>query len=305
MLTEAEALAFYETTGQWSADEESQLTGLQDDIQKLKRGLLDHLFQPERLSQVRATLRRAEKVLVEKWHKRDALLMETAEKFADMAQQRYTIGRVTETEDGESVWPTTASFEMCSDNTLINHLVHHYYVGSRPPERVIREVARTDPWRTLWLQSKHVHQLFDNPPVAWSAAQSDLVRWTQIYDFVYESLDRPGEQIINDDDLLDSWLIRQSDKAGEQAKQRENDALAKAGGRNSRQGGRNETFIVTDQRGAKRVYEMNDAKSRRIVQQTQKYVQQHGTVKESDLPQSKAEMRQLAAEEFRKRVGST
>jgi hypothetical protein len=303
MLTEAEALTFYETTGQWSAEEENQIKGLQDDIHKLKRGLLDYLFQPDRMDHFRNMLRRAEKVLVEKWHKRDALLAETAERFAEMAQQRYIIGRVTETEDGVPVWATTTAFEACPDNRLINQLVHHYFVGSSPSESVIRELARTDPWRTLWLESKHVHQLFDGPPTAWSAAQNDLARWTQIYDYVYDSFDRPNEQIVNDDDLLDSWLIRQSDKANDQITQRENEALTKTGGRPGR-GGRTETFIVTDQRGARRVYEMNDATSRRIVQQTQKFVQQRGVVKEAELPQSQAEMRQLAVDAFRKRAGS-
>lgn len=52
------------------------------------------------------------------------------------------------------------------------------------------------------------------------------------------------------------------------------------------------------------MYELNDASSRRIVKQTQRFVQERGTVKETELPQSQLEMRMLATEEFRKAMGN-
>lgn len=301
-LTEEEALEFFNVNGQWTATDQQQLEGIQDDIRKMKRGLLDYLFQLDKLEQIRETIRRAEKVLVERWQVRDGLLKETAEHYAIVAQQRYIVGRVTCTDHGDPLWPTVDSFDACSDLALIRHLVDVFYVHSRLSEKVLREIARTDPWRPRWVTSKRSGQLFEAAPHCWSSNQADLVRWSNLYDMVFEAYERPSEQVVNDDDLLDSWLIRQSEKATEQTKKRESESLLKGvkdGGK-----GRQEVFVLSDRAGAQRVYELNDAASRRIVRQTQNFVQERGTVKEAELPQSQMEMRMLATEQFRQAMGS-
>ncbi len=302
LLTEDEALDFFNANGHWTATDQQQMDGVQDDIHKLKRGLLDYLFQVEKLEQIRQTIRRAEKVLVKKWRTREGLLRETASRYALLAQQQFIIGRITHTEDGRPLWPTQDSFDACADISLIRHLVDFYYVQSRLSEDVVREISRTDPWRGRWVASKKSGQIFETPAHSWSPNQTDLVRWSNLYDMVFEAFERPSEQVINDDDLLDSWLIRQSDKTSEQSKKRETESLlqgVKSGGK-----GRQEVFVVSDRAGAQRVYELNDASSRRIVKQTQKFVQERGMVKETELPQSQLEMRMLATEEFRKAMGN-
>lgn len=302
LLTENEALDFFNETGQWTATDQQQLDGIQEDLHKMNRGLLDYLFQVEKLEQVRQTIRRAEQALVERWRMRESLLHETAGHYALVAQQRFIIGRITCSEDGQPLWPTQESFDACGELDLIGHLVEFYYIQSRVSERVIREIARTDPWRGRWVAAKATGQIFETPPYSWSPNQTDLVRWSNLYDMVFEAYERPSDQVINDDDLLDSWLIRQSDKSSAQSKKRESESLlqgVKNGGK-----GRQEVFVVSDRVGARRVYELNDANSRRIVKQTQKFVQERGTVQEIELPQSQMEMRMLATEEFRKAMGT-
>lgn len=294
LTTEAESLRFRCGTGEWSEQEEHQLEGLQDDIQKMKRGLLDLLFKVEQLEKLRATIRRAEAILIEKWTKRELLLAETAERYAETAQQRYIIGRVTQHFDGAPYWPTEQDFEACEDPSLVQHLVNHYFCTSRLSEGVIRDLARTDPWRSIWAAAKLTHTLFEGPPGAWTHNQSALVRWSHIYDVVYESTERPSEQVIEDDDLLDSWIIRQNEKVSDYAKKRESETLlgVTAQGGNGRQ----EVFVVADSAGAKRVYEMNDYHGRRIVQTTQQTASARGEVKDAQLPHAQNEIRTKAME---------
>src|SRR5690606_37527210 len=111
---------------------------------------------------------------------------------------------------------------------------------------------------------------FRRPPTEWSYNQNELSRWSYIYDIVFESMDRPSEQVVEDDDLMDSWLIRQSERVASQTKKRESESvLGQAGGGKN---GRNEMFVVADAKGAQRVYDLNDPSARGLVKQTQQFV---------------------------------
>jgi frataxin-like iron-binding protein CyaY len=290
-LSETEALQLRCDTGEWSEAEEKQIKGLQEDIHKLKRGLLDYLFKVEQLEKIRGTIRRAEQTLIEKWLKRESLLNETASHYAEMAQQRFIVGRVTMTSDCQPYWPTEEDFDACTDTALVEHLLNQYFFASRFNEEVIRELARTDPWRSIWMASKHTGILFDGPPGAWSSNQIQLIRWSHIYDVVYESSERPSDVVIEDDDLLDSWIIRQNEKASDYAKKTESQRLL---GDVKDRDGRQEVFVVADAEGAKRVYEMNDAQARRVVRTTQEIAANRGEIKDADLPHSQMEIRMKA-----------
>lgn len=298
-MTETEALAFARETARWSVEEDEQIKDLHENIRKLVRGLLDYLFRLQELEKIRAAIRLTERKLTELYVKRAGLLHETVEQYATTAQQRHIISRVTETDDGKPFWPTEEAFGACTDLPLIARLVEFYFAGSRIEEAVIRELARTDPWRSIWAVVKERGQLFSGEVCSWSLSQAELARWSRIYDMVYESMERPSELVIDDDDLLDSWLIRQSEKIADGAKQKESERIV---GAQAGKPGRNEVFIVADQKGAKRVYDLNDARGRRIVQQTQAVVAERGTVREVDLPQSQQELRGIAVADLRRTV---
>ena len=120
----------------------------------MRRGLLDYLFQIEKLEQIRSTIRRAEKALMDRFIEKMGFLAETAEQFALMAQQRSIIGRVTFTSEGRRLWPTQEAFDACEAVAAINHLSNVYFGSSRLSESTIRELARSEPWRTHWNSAK-------------------------------------------------------------------------------------------------------------------------------------------------------
>lgn len=278
----------------WSSDKEVEIEGLQKDIYTIRRGLLDFLFNTTKLEKARSLLRRAETALIERLNQRHLLLQNSAEAHAEICQQRYLIGQITESEDGERFWQTTQEFDNCSDEALITQLCEAFFQRSRVPIILIRELARSQQWRMYWEIAKNTNDLFNNPVSSWSLNQRELAYWSTIYDSVYGAFERPSKDIIQDDDLLDSWFIRQGEKIDSQTQ--------KGMTPKSNKPGRNEEFIMADRDGAKRIYEMNDPGTRAKIKARQKLLNQQGTIREQDMPDSQREMRQQLMEMQRKHV---
>lgn len=280
--------------GRWSIATEEEMAGLEKDIHTIRRGLLDLLFNKTKLEQARSLLRRAEKALIDRLYQKHNLLQNSAEAHAEVCQQRYLIGRIAETEDGNLVWPTEEEFDDCDDNELITQLCELFFQRSQLSVRTIREIARSNTWRTYWEVAKTSHDLFGGPISGWSLNQRELAYWSTIYDSVHAAFERPSKDVIVDDDLLDSWFIRQSEKI-------ESKTQTGMAPQPPKQG-RNEQFIMADREGAKRVYNMNDPAARARVKAKQKVISQRGIVREQDMPESQNEMRQQLAERQRKHV---
>ncbi len=278
----------------WSQNKEIEIEGLKKDIHTIRRGLLDFLFNTTKLENARSLLRRAEKALIERLNNKHILLQNSAEAQAEICQQRYLIGQITETENGEKLWPTTKEFDECQDNELITQLCESFFQKSRISISLIRELARSQQWRTYWDIAKNTNDLFDHSVSSWSLNQRELAYWSTIYDSVYGALERPSREIIEDDDLLDSWFIRQGEKIDSKV---QTDIAPK-----SNKPGRNEEFIMADRDGAKRIYNMNDPKVRAQIKAKQKLLGQHGVIREQDMPDSQREMRQQFVEKQRSHV---
>jgi len=292
--SEEEILIDLIALGRWNIETEDEIAGLEKDIHTIRRGLLDFLFNKTKLEQARSLLRRAENALINRFYHKHNLLQNSAEAYAEVCQQRYLIGRITETESGNLFWPTETDFDECSDSELITQLCEIFFQKSRLSISIIREIAKSNVWRTYWEITKTVHDLFDGPVSGWSLDQRELAYWSTIYDSVHAAFERPSKDIIVDDDLLDSWFIRQ----GEKIESKTQTGMAPQ----PLKPGRSEQFIMADREGAKRVYDMNDPIVRVKLKARQKVIREKGAVREQDMPDSQGEMRQQLMEKQRKHV---
>ncbi len=296
---EDQAIVDYIMIGQWSIEQEEQIEGIREDIHKIKRGLLDLLFKVKQLEQARTLLRRAEQALLERILKRQKLLTSTAESHALMVSQRYLIGQITRLENGDRFWLSDEIFDDSESFTLIDNLCVIFFKTSRISVGAMRCIAKSQYWRSIWMASQKSGDLFGKPTSQLSENQRELVNWSCVYDNVYESYERPEKDIIEDDDLLDSWFIRQGEKIEDKCKKHSGD---RAASQSKRKGGRNEQFIFADEEGANKVYGMNDAVARKNIQIKQRLVAEQESIKEQHMPDSQQEMRQIAVQELRKHV---
>lgn len=301
VLTEAEMLASLVEFGQWSEKKKQEIEGIRQDIHNIRRGLLDFLFQRDKLEKARKLLRIAELALTERLIARQELVKTSAETQALLDQQRYLISRVTETEDGSPYWLSSETFGEETNIALVQRLCRVFFEISIPTS-TIRKIARSGLWRAIWGAAKQFGHVFGKDLSEWSNAQRELVHWSIAYDNVYDAYERPSEDVIEDDDLLDSWFIRQHEKMEARTNKAAGENQTK--GKSPRKGGRNEQFIMADIEGAKRIYDMNDPMSRVKIRARQKVLQEKGSVKEQHMPDSQREMRQQLVEMQRKHVKS-
>jgi len=298
MMMEEELLLHKIDMGEWDRKTDLEITGISTDIQKMKRGLIDLWFNKTQLEQTRATIRKAERAMLTRLMMKSDLLVSSAEAHAKMRQQRFLISRITKTLDDELLWATEKEFDDSSESILINRLCRHYFGLSHCETKVLRELARTSPWRQFWKGCDAI-DIFGCPANQWTYNQRELVAWSNTYDSIYEAYQRPPKEVIDDDDLVDSWLMKESEKMDEKSKGDLSSSVLPA---SSNKNGRQEVFVMSDEEGAKNVYAMNDPISRAKVKAQQKVVQRHGKIQDQNLPESQQQIRQKAMQERSQKV---
>jgi hypothetical protein len=113
-----------------------------------------------------------------------------------------------------------------------------------------RTIAKSGLWRSFWNIGKT--KVFGNGVSEWTEEQLTLVGYSMMYDTVYEHPEKPPDNVINDDDMLDGWMILQRRNIEKSKKQ--DDILKNDNKLNKAQ----EVFIFTDsQEGIEEVMSMN------------------------------------------------
>lgn len=304
MSTEDALLEEYIGNGILPASIQIEIDGLKKDIHEIKRGLISLIFQREKLERARSMLRSAEKALTERLETKQAALSSAAETHSLMCKQRYLISQITYLPNGKLFWKNQKDFDDYTNINLINSLCTYFFQNSRLSHSVMRSVSRSDVWKPIWSTAKGSFDIFGKSILELSENQTELLYWSQVYDNVNGAYERPPTEIIEDDDLLDSWFIQQSEKIEARTNKGLGENVLSGANKGSRKGGRQECFVVADQEGAKAVYKLNDVSSRIKVKAKQKIVANEGQVKEQHMADSQQEMRQIAAQQYKKNIGN-
>jgi hypothetical protein len=153
-------------------------------------------------------------------------------------------------------------------------------------EEVMRELARTEPWRNFWACRQE--GLFGVPVSDYSQEQLRLVGYSLFFDSIYEHAKCPSQEIIADDDVLDGWLILQRrEREKEQIKLMGDEKVGNDKIRNSQ-----EVYLMADSvADAKKIDLMNDKMSSMTKKQRFAFLKQKGIVNELEMPDTKQRLR--------------
>jgi len=187
----------------------------------------------------------------------------------------------------ECLWNNWQAFLDEADDTLVHSVldgirdIHMFSVAD------IREIARSGTWRFRWNGAKGIGNLFGKPISEFDAEQQSLLYWSQVYDSVYESMEKPPDSIIEDDEALDKWFEDKyrKDKA---------DEVVKKGGigkmkLSSKIRSAGEIFVVTNPNinpaapSRKEIDELNTEFIRKFKQTETEKIKEHGTLNEKEL----------------------
>ena len=280
MFEESDMVAYMIEHEMWSFEEEDLLLKkIPEDIDNFKIEMFNNILNTPKRESFKKMLNLAKIKNAELWSKRNKYYYITAEGIGAYAKQILIL-------------------EKCINNSDANiNKVFEAYQDSIISEDEMRILARTEPWRGIWISHKKCGTLF---PSDLNEEQRRLVQWSCFYDSIYENPESPTDEIINDDDLLDGWVLKQRKERADEKEKQFGKSIIK--GKNEKA---DEMFIVVgNQEDAKKVYKMNSPESKMIQKSRLNAVLKSGEVKEAELPDRKMEIRnkltQMEMERFRR-----
>ena len=276
--------------GLWSKLEEEQLEALPKLLEEAKIQLYQAYANFKRRDHIRKRLSKLKKEEDGLTNKKNILRIQSAEGTAESFKNKYIICCNIQDENGNKRWSSEDYYKQ--DENLINAITREYMINQLT-ESEIREISRTEPWRGFWNTGKSEGGVFGKCSSLLTREQRGLISWSRIYDSIHESPDAPTDAVIEDDDMLDGWLISQS---RERDKEKASKGIEKTGHE-----GADEVYMFADtSQDASRIYAMNDAGSRGIVRNRQKQMDKNKKgLREEETLDAQMKMRKQATEQFK------
>lgn len=274
--------------GLWKVNEENKFDGFNDTIDNLKVDLYKNSFKITDVNIIKKQIESVRKQLNSLYNRRYVLDSFTWEDNAESQKIEFLLVSTIYDKSGQQLFTNNDNINF----VFIRNLAQELSKQKLPPGDY-RTIARSDVWQTYWRIGKP--NPFSCNVVELNEEQKILIMHSQMYDSVFNHLERPSDDIIDNDDMLDGWLII---KQREQKKQMAEKQVDKQIG--SQHQNAQEVFIpVNSLDEAKNVNLLNDPHSRMIKKQRQQLIKQKGEVKDHEFVDKKIEIQRQALEQIK------
>jgi hypothetical protein len=291
ILSDEELKAIYAEDGVWTEEQEKRIEDLQNGISQLAAQIKDFHYIRAKKNRLEKIRKKFNNELTDLLNTRLQLFHLSAEQRAEEVARRHVVFLATQTPEEEQYWGSKEEFDLCEDICLLFNLAKAYFQENQLTEATCRQIARSGEWRFRWHASKKGESLFGRPISDWSEAQNALVFWSQYYDSVYDSLERPPNHVIEDDSACDQWVEDQNKKHVPGAKSDRSPLGNKTATKNK---DHQEVFMMVqkdDEEAIKEVQDMNPSAVRSKLRREYEQIKNAGgkRIKEWDLGTRRAE----------------
>ena len=260
--------------GWWDEEREEKVETLNKNLEQMKLDYYSHFFREETKNYIKKNIVRQQKNINRLWEEKTVCFDKTCEYVRDYAKTAVIVEKSAFFEDG------SLAAEQISSHILVNAFLKQLL-----DDEQVREAAKSAEWRVLWNSTKDATNIFKLNGCDLTNEQISVVAWSRFYDGVYESMERPNEEIIKDDLALDGWSIAQERKRKEEEKKQEGEKLAG----NAQDA--DEIFIpVSNQKEQDQVLALNDTYGKSVIKSKAKQFEKGGVFKETDLTHVKKEI---------------
>ena len=285
IMTQDEMLEWMMEMGIWTEKDSEVEETFKENVDYLKTELFNSRNNSARIEEARFHLVTTRDVLAELARKKYAYQENTCEGIASIAKSSEFIRRCT--------YLNKELYDF--DSVSVGEVLSRYYAMVLP-ESYSRELARNEPWRSLWILSQsNTFTLFHNKDRELSIDQRNLLVWSKMYDNVQESPEAPADDILADDDMLDGWFIIQKQKRDKMRLEAEmetngNEKINKAG----------EVFMMArSQKDRERIESMNSTHSRIVKKQRMETAKKRGIVSAGEFSDEKIDMQGMSNDQFK------
>jgi hypothetical protein len=233
-------------------------------IQNLQKELYYNFKDPLRSDAIR-------KLIKEARNKQDLILNDlgkyesySKESLASYAKSIFIILNTTYKDDKKFDFSTNSPVSILSE---LNE--------KRISNSDIREIAKGSSWTNTWFGLKG-STIFQNIP---TTEQQLLLMWSKVYDNIRESTECPNEDVINDNDAIDGWIVHQKEEILKEKVKQESKKIF-----NSKINNADEVFILArSKEDVDRIQSQNTGHAKRIQQERIKQIYEQGTVNHHNL----------------------
>jgi hypothetical protein len=258
--------------GLWKEEQETELvTILPKHIEYWKVELFKAAFRTKERQTFRLHLATAKTELNRLYNLRHSFDHATCAGIANYAKFQYIVEKSTFYSNGKKYnWNKTSPY-----------LALTYYQDNIISEDDLREISHTTPWENIWSAGKKNGRLFEKPGVELTQEQQRLIMWSSMYDSIKDYTDCPADEIINDDDMLDGWLILKRQERENNMTQNQAGQLIK----NDKIANSDEIYLVANTiDDAKKVDRLNTNFARDLKKKRFNFIEKKGEVSEVSLP---------------------
>lgn len=127
-----------------------------------------------------------------------------------------------------------------------------------------KKIARSEIWKTMWNGNKY--NVFHRSAFELTDEQKSLLNISAMYDRIYEHPEAPEENIIEDDDMLEGWMIYQKRKSEESNKENKTQDIL------TKHGNAKEVYVVGDREDLDSIHSLNSTQSAQILNQRKQQI---------------------------------
>jgi hypothetical protein len=272
--------------GIWTEEDENNLKEvLPKHIEYWKKELYQSVLKSNTRDSIRKYLAKAKEEYNRLYNIRHLYDHMTCAGFANYVKKMFTVSKTTKYRNKPVDWK-------CID---LNKVMYFYHKNLLDSDN-IRMLSRTSPWNSFWPALKINGRIFKNTYL--TDEQQSLISWSLMYDKIHDSIDCPSDEIINDDDMLDGWLLIQKEKREKEKKKSELENVT-----NSKIGNADDVFIMAETLSdAKNINLLNDHRGSKIKKQRLQQIDKDGIVPEQRLKDVQQKQRMLLQQAYTQQV---
>jgi len=202
LLSEEDAEAYLSRMGIWTEEDEKNYEQSEDMVEDLKVALFKNQYNTAAQKTIRSQLAGVKGALLTALSKKLSIAHMTLENHRRNIKNQFLVAICSLDSDGSHVYGEKEFWD--SDSYLMQRAYAAWEEDIITPDQ-LREIARTEPWRSCW--SVGQESIFSMPPASLSEKQKQAIMYSKMYDNAYQNPDCPPDEVIEDDDMFDGWMI--------------------------------------------------------------------------------------------------
>lgn len=268
--------------GLWTKDTTVIMKDLVNKIDNQKVDLFKFSSLSDRVKSIRKKLKEYNNQLTKIQNQKNDLFANTLEGYALSIKNEYIICN-TLFKNNYRVFKDNTTNDQNSYsvfNNLVSEINNHSITITS-----FKALCRHQLWRNFWNCNKG--NIFNVSVSELTEEQRTVINISKMYDSVYDHPECPSDSVIEDDDMLEGWMIIQRRKNEQAKNQHRIDQL------NPKLKNAQEVFMIADnQESFQEIVDLNSPESKHRMQEKFAYINTNGSAQDFELPDVQRQLQQ-------------